>query len=183
MRVEDPHWWRTLGRGELRALLAQGGPVDPATLRDTVYRGVSLGLPRALEALSWVVFAKTFAWDPPSASLRGWNVRCHQAPLDAPVRYRQARDGQPETFGPYLVRPIQDDPRPRAYGPGLMIAYALGGAKGALSHMRDPIVSVTPGSADVLLGWSFAVLGSTAIATPSYFALFRDRPLDHRGPG
>jgi hypothetical protein len=183
MRVEDPHWWRALERAELRAMLAQGGPIDPVALRDTVYRGISLGLPRALEALSWVVFAKTFAWDPRADSLRGWNVRCHQDPLTAPARYRQGREGAPETFGPYLVRPIHDDPRPRPYGPGLMIDYGLGGAKGVLSRMRDPIVSVIPGSADVLLGWSFAVVGASAIATPSYFALFRDRPLDHGHPG
>jgi hypothetical protein len=182
MDVEDPHAWRSLSRESLRTMLADGGAIDPTALRNTVYRGISLGLPRVVESLSWVVFAKTFAWASASETLRGWNVRCHQDPLTSPVRYRVGRDGRPETFGPYRVRALDNDPRPRPYGPGLMIDYGLGGARGALSRMRDPIVSVIPGSTEVLLGWSFAVWGSRAFSTPSYFALFRDRALDHDRP-
>jgi hypothetical protein len=181
--VEDPHWGRAQKNNTLAERLATGHPIEPSRLTDTVYRGISLGLPRFIEKLSWVVFAKTFARDPSSDGLRGWNVRCHQDPIDAPVRYRVGKDGAPLSWGPYTLRSIRDDDlRPRPYGPGLMIDYSLGGTVGgSLGRTRDPLVAVTKDSVDVLLGWSFLAIGS-GWSTPSYFALFRDRALDHQHP-
>ncbi len=181
MNVRDPHAWRALDRKSLASMMSAGHAIDPARLRDAVYRGISLGLPSLIEALSWVVFAKTFAYDPSADTLRGWNVRCEQTPLDEPVRYRTKRDGTIETFGPYIVRAIREsDARPRPYSNGLMIDYSLDGrARGAMARTRDPIVAVEQGSTDVLLGWSWIAVGTRGISTPSYFVLLRERPLDH----
>jgi hypothetical protein len=178
----DPSYWRSLDNKTLASTLARGHAIDPAALRDSVYKGISLGLPRVIEALSWVVFAKTFAHDPVTGSLRGWNVRCEQTPLDAPVRYRTRKDGSIETFGPYIVREIRDtDARPRPYREGLMIDYSLDGrARGSMARTRDPIVAVREGSVEVLMGWSWISVGRGGVSTPSYFALLRERPLDHR---
>lgn len=183
MNHRDPHWWRTLDRKTLAQMLAEGHPIVPSALHNTVYKGISLGLPSVIEAVSWVVFAKTFEFDDHSQKLRGWNVRCEQTPLDQPVRYQHNRAGAPKTFGPYFVRAIEDsDPRPRPYQRGLMIDYSLDGAAGGvLGRTRDPIVAVQRGAFDVLLGWSFLTVGRGGISTPSYFALLRDRSLDHAG--
>jgi hypothetical protein len=62
---------------------------------------------------------------------------------------------------------------------GLLLDYGLGG-NGALdptSLVRDPIVALTPGSADVLLGWTYLDLGFARVGTPSYFLLERHAPL------
>ena len=48
--------------------------------------------------------------------------------------------------------------------------------------MRDPIVAVNPGSADLLLGWSYLDLGRVQVGTPSFFSLERDVPLTHLAP-
>lgn len=163
-------------------MLAEGHSIDRSALRDTVYKGISLGLPSFIEALSWVVFAKTFQHVPEGDSLRGWNVRCEQTPLESPVKYRTKRDGSVETFGPYIVRELRDtDARPRPYREGLMIDYSMDGrARGSMARTRDPIVAVEAGSVDVLLGWSWISVGSGGVSTPSYFALLREKPLDHQ---
>jgi hypothetical protein len=180
----DPHWWRTLSRKSLATMLAEGHSIDRTALADTVYKGISLGLPSFVEALSWVVFAKTFQYVPATYTLRGWNVRCEQTPLESPVKYRTKKDGSVETFGPYLVREIREtDARPRPYRDGLMIDYSMDGhARGSMARTRDSIVAVEAGSVDVLLGWSWISVGKGGLSTPSYFALLRERTLDHQHP-
>jgi len=90
-------------RPQLAAALRGGHPIDPAALDDTAYRGISLGLPRWAERLSWKTFQKTFHRDPGSGALRGWNVRVEQRGLDA-ASVALVRRGEPFTFGPYVVR-------------------------------------------------------------------------------
>jgi hypothetical protein len=68
----------SLDRRGLAAALAAGHPIDERALDDTRYRGISLGLPRAVETLTWKTFAKTFHRDPESGKLRGWNLRLEQ---------------------------------------------------------------------------------------------------------
>jgi hypothetical protein len=145
-------------------MLAQGHGIDRTALADTVYKGISLGLPSFVEALSWVVFAKAFQYVPATDTLRGWNVRCAPAPLEAPVRYRTKRDGSIATFGPYTVREIREsDARPRPYRDGLMIDYSMDGrARGPMARLRDPIVAIERDAVDVLLGW----IEERNVATP-----------------
>jgi hypothetical protein len=134
-----------------------GGRVDPATLDGWVYRGISLGLPRWVERLTWTKFAKAFARDH-AGVLRGWNVRCEQDGLDRPWRAKRRR-GADVTFGPFVVVDGPD---------GVVLDY------GAL---RDPLVTLDDGDVPVLLGRSLITIAGRTIGTPSYFVLARDRPV------
>lgn len=146
-------------RDELRTRLAQGFPIEAARLDDTVYRGISLGLPAWVERLTWKKFAKAFHRDPDTKRLRGWNVRIEQDGLDRPWRTR-VRGGRPWTFGHFEV--VSDRDR-------LVLDYGV---------LRDPLVALHANSVEHLLGWSYLAIGPAKIPTPSYFLLERERPLD-----
>ena len=153
-------------RDRLRALLDSGHPIDPAELADSVYRGISLGLPAWVERLSWKKFAKAFHRDPQTGSLRGWNIRIEQDGLDRPWRPR-IRRGRTSTFGHFAV--VRDREH-------LVLDYGAGRAL-AMRAVRDPLVALEAGSARLLLGRSDVVLGPARLATPSYFVLEREGPL------
>jgi hypothetical protein len=157
---------RRLPRGELAALLAGGHPVEPEALAGWIYRGVSLGLPAAVERLTWKKFAKVFVRG--EGGVQGWNVRVAKDPdLDAPVRPLRRR-GRPVTFGPFAVVPAER---------GVCLDYgARHGRLHPLGRLRDPVVAVNAGSADLLLGRSDLALGGARLPTPSYFTLERDAP-------
>jgi len=166
-------------RRRLMELLRGGHPIDPESLDDTVYEGIALGLGRIVERLTWKKFAKTFCRD--GGHLRGWNVRIDQDGLDAPWTATRGRDGQPKMFGHYRVV----EPPARTWpgtDRGLLIHYGLGGNKrrDPLGRARDPIVALNPGSADLLLGWTYLEppIGPL-VPTPSFFSLKRGGPLDH----
>ncbi len=169
-----------MSRAQLGEVLAAGHSIDPATLDDTEYRGVSLGLPAWIERLSWKTFKKVFHRDE-SGVLRGWNVRLEQTGLDGPSTPMQ-RKGKELTFGHYRVLAADGYKVPRSFEQGLMIDYGLGGNASfdPISRLRDPIVAVNPGSTDLLLGWSYADLGLFRLGTPSFFSLESDCPLTHR---
>lgn len=156
-------------RADLAALLAHGHPIDPARLDDTLYRGISLGLPAWIERLTWKQFAKAFHRDPQTGGLRGWNVRIAQDGLDRPWRPR-LRAGQPWTFGHFAV--VADGDR-------LVLDYGAGGnrRRELLGALRDPLVALRAGSVDLLLGRSDLAVGAARVATPSYFVLEREGPL------
>ena len=159
---------------ELNELFLGGHPIDPAALDESRYRGVSVGLPAPIIALTWRTFEKTFHRDPTTGRLRGWNVRLEQTGLDAPAVPRF-------TFGHYEVVPAdpKKSPRPIAEG-ALLIDYSrapgsrLDPARGA----RDVIVAIERGSVQQLLGWMYMELGPARIPTPSYFLLDREGPLE-----
>jgi len=173
----------SLPRRALAELLAGGHAIDPAALDDTEYRGISLGLPRFVERLTWKTFQKVFHRDPITSRLRGWNVRIEQRGLDA-ASVPFVRRGAPRTFGHYEVVPYDGRRLPRAIRrgiPGLLIDYGRGG-NGRFDPMRfmvDPLVALNAGSAELLLGWSYVDLGFLRFGTPSYFLLERERPLTH----
>lgn len=156
-------------RRELRALLEGGHPIDPAQLADTVYRGISLGLPAWVERLSWKKFAKAFHRDPQTKQLRGWNIRIEQDGLDRPWRERTRR-GATWTFGHFAV--VSD----RGH---LLLDYGGGSNHriDPLQVVRDPLVALEAGSVEQLLGWSYLAIGPARVPTPSFFLLERDRPL------
>ncbi|HET9986970.1 MAG TPA: hypothetical protein VFQ65_00580, partial [Kofleriaceae bacterium] len=152
---------------ELAAVMAGGHRFDPDAAAGWVYRGTSLGLPALVEKLSWVKFAKAFHRD--GASVRGWNIRIEQDPLDRPWRPKLRR-GAPITFGAFEL--IED----RA---GIVLDY--GGERGVLRVLRDPLVALDD-RADVLFGRSFVAVGGRTVPTPSYFLLERDTPLANVRP-
>ena len=171
---------RSLSGKGLRALLAQGHPVDPATLDNSQYRGVSLGIPQWVEKLAWTTFMKTFHRDPKTGALRGWNVRLEQTGLGSPIEYMHTRNGEPKTFGHFEVVDANPATMPAGCAAGLLIHYGRGG-NGRLDPircLRDPLVSLMPDSTDRLLGASYLDLGFRFM-TPSYFLLERLGPLDH----
>lgn len=159
---------------ELAEALHAGHPIDPAALDDTEYRGTSLGLPKWLERLTWTKFRKTFHRDHRTRALRGWNVRLVQDGLDAPDRPMTGRDGRAVTFGHYEVVSPEGHRVPKG-GRGLLIHYGRGGngALSPLNRVRDPLVAVHEGNADLLLGWSYVDVGLMRIGTPSFFTLER----------
>ena len=153
---------RRVSASELARMLAGGHRFDPAELAGRTYAGVSLGLPHAIERLSWVKFAKAFARDPATGRLRGHNLRVLQDGLDRPWRPRE-RNGRPVVFGHFEVV---------SHRGGVILDYRRGGSPiRPLALLRDPLVSLSGGSAELLLGRSLIALGGRQLATPSFFAL------------
>jgi hypothetical protein len=169
-----------MDRAGLRAVLRAGRPIDPDALADTAYRGVSLGLPAWVDRVAWKTFQKVFHRDPRTGRLRGWNVRVEQRGVDAPSTPRR-KGGVPVTFGHFAVVPLDGRRVPLPCGEGLLLDYGAGGnaALDPVRWLRDPIVAVVAGSAELLLGWSYLDLGVARVGTPSFFTLEREAPLDH----
>lgn len=173
---------RAADRHALMGLLVGGHPVDPRALDDSMYRGISLGLPPWALRLTWTKFGKTFLRDPSSGELRGWNVRMRQDGLDAPWTPLRDSWGARRTFGHYRVV----DPAGFRVWPGtdsgLLIHYGQGGnrRRDPLRLARDPLVALGEGSSDLLLGWTFLDPGrGPLVPTPAFFCLLRQGPLDH----
>ena len=164
-----------MDRRDLAGLMRDGHPIDPRTLDDSQYRGVSLGLPGFVVKLTWLKFRKTFHRDPGTDALRGWNVRLEQNGLDAP-NVPRTRGGRTWAFGHYEV--VRGDERVPRGGQGLLIDYGLGGNRGVSGRIRDPLVALSHGNPRALLGWSYLDVGFARVGTPSYFLLEREGPLE-----
>lgn len=178
MRAEDV--W-ALAPADWRLLMREGHPIDPAAIEGWAYRGTSLGMPALFDRVTWKTFQKAFHRD--GAHLRGWNVRLVQrGDPRAPSEPMRDRRGGPITFGHFGVRRARDRGVPHGFDRGLLLDYSLGARSSRLdplSRLRDPIVALRAGDADLLLGWSYlATLGRT-VDTPSFFTLERDHPVDH----
>ncbi len=167
-----------MSASELSGLMRSGHPIDPNALAEREYDGVSLNLPGWVTRLSWVKFKKVFHRE--GRVLRGWNCRAVQSPLDAPWELAEKK-GQPITYGHYRVVPARRYTMPRPYDAGLMLDYGLGGnaRADATRLVRDPVIAVNAGSAELLLGWTYLDLGVARVPTPSYFVLRRGVPLSH----
>jgi hypothetical protein len=178
---------RTASTKVLRAHIVNGHPVDPAALAGWVYRGTSLGLPRIVERLTWKNFQKTFYREPNTGRLIGWNVRLEQDGIDAPSRPKLRR-GQPVTEWHYEVIAPGGVPAPAGFDRGLIIDYGRGRVPDlSMRFVKDPLVALTPGSADELLGVSYVAVGGRCVETPTYFTLERehritDVPYDRSAP-
>lgn len=170
-----------MSRRQLMRALCEGHPIDPAALDDSMYKGVSLGLPGFIDKLAWKTFEKVFLRDRETGVLRGWNVRVEQRGVDAAC-VPQLKDGKPLAFGHYEVVPARGRRLPKPCDQGLLIDYSLGGRRRLSfgARLRDPIVAVNAGSEELLLGWSYLDFGFVRIGTPSFFTLERIGPLDHR---
>lgn len=168
-----------LSPAALHDRLGRGHPIDPSALDDTEYHGIALGMPRFVERLAWKTFKKVFRRDPVTGGLRGWNVAVAQHGVDGPFLDRLRR-GKPVVYWPYGVFAARDYALPGPYDFGLMIDY---GAAHRLPDpqalIRDPLVALHEGSADLLLGYSYVELGIARVRTPTYFALLRGKPLTY----
>ena len=171
---------RAMSPRELRQVLANGHPVNPAALDNTQYRGVSLGLPRWVEKLSWTTFMKTFYRDSVSGALRGWNIRLAQTGLHGAVEPILNGSGDPRSFGHFHVVAADTQCIPPGCSGGLLIDYGLGGNHplDIIGRVRDPLVALSPSSHHRLLGASYLDLGFK-IMTPSFFLLELHGPLEH----
>jgi hypothetical protein len=160
-------------RRTLRELLATGHPVDPDALAGWRYRGVSLGMPGFVDQLAWKTFVKVFHRDPGAPFVRGWNVRIRQTGFGGPLE-PLVKHGRPFTFGHFRVVEPRGYRMPPGSDRGLLLDYGLGGNPpfDPTSRLRDPIVALVAGSADLLLGWSYLDLG-LIVPTPSFFTLER----------
>jgi hypothetical protein len=159
----------------LGEMMRDGYSIDPERLCDTVYHGISLGLPRWVERLSWKKFMKVFYLDPKTDSVRGWNVRAVDNGLEE-AWIPKIKGGAQLTFGHFDVY----SPSKYAVHPHeLILDYGRRGHKGngLLNALRDPIIALTPDSTDLLLGWSYLAIGGRRVRTPSYFLLIRGSPL------
>lgn len=177
-RPED--LWK-LSRRELWERLRAGHPIDPAALDNSVFRGVSLGLPGFVDKLLWKTFQKTFHLDPHTGRRRGWNVKLQQTGFGFPSQPKRKKDGEPLTFGHYAVVGMEGSRAPGGLEKGLLLDYGQGGNArlDPTGFLRDPIVAVEEGNFDLLLGWSYVAIGGLRFGTPSFFTLEREKPLDH----
>jgi hypothetical protein len=170
---------RTADTRTLREHILRGHPVDPRALEGWAYRGTSLGLPSAIERLTWKTFQKTFHREPATGRLLGWNVRLEQDGLDAPSRPRVKR-GRSVTEWHYEVISPAGVPMPPGFDRGLVIDYSRGDNPPGIMHfLKDPLVALAPGSADELLGVSYLVVGGRCVETPTYFTLERDQRITY----
>lgn len=165
-------------RRTLRALLASGHAIDPRALEGWQYRGTSLGMPALVDQWAWKTFVKAFHRDPGASYVRGWNVRIRQTGLLGPIE-PLVRNGKPFTFGHFRVVAPYGYRMPPGSDGGLLLDYGLGGnpALDPTGRLRDPVVALEPGSADLLLGWSYLDLGVVNVPTPSFFTLERLAPV------
>ncbi|MBK7580541.1 MAG: hypothetical protein IPI67_10090 [Myxococcales bacterium] len=187
MRQLTPTDLLTASAHQLREAFRGGHAIDNmASLDDTEYRGVSLGLPRFVERLTWKKFKKVFHRDPDTGHLRGWNVRLEQNELDGPC-IAKVRRGAPFTFGHFRVIEAPGRKLPVPGKPSLILDYGLG-ENSRLDFMRcvrDPLVALSAGDSRVLLGCMYVELGPICLPTPSFFTLEYDSALTDvvRPPG
>ena len=166
-------------RRTLRALLADGHPIDVDSIVGWEYRGVSLGLPAWVDRLAWKTFVKAFHRDRADAPARGWNVRLKQTGLDGAIE-PLTRNGRRFTFGHFRVVDPAGYGVPDGADLGrVLLDYGLGGnpVLDPTARIRDPLVALIAGSADLLLGWTYVDVGIARIGTPSFFTLERYAPV------
>lgn len=157
-----------MSRAELAAVAAAAHPVDPAALPGR-FRGVSLGLPRWVDAALWKVFRKEFRAE--GGEVVGHNVRIVQRGPEVPML---GRDGAPIVFGRFRVRPQRAATTPFGTREGAILDYGATHPRWHPMHaVRDVLVAVRPGGADLLLGGMYVEIGGVGVGTPSWFTLER----------
>jgi len=165
---------------DLHAIVERGAPLDLDALADTTYTGVDLSMPAWFHRLMWRSFRKTFHRDPQTGVLRGWNVKVEQTGWEQPPQPKRNAQGQPLTFGHYEVRSAEGLRFPRGWKGGHYLDYRVAGNRFADFPARAgycPLVSVNPGSSDLLLGWEVFNVGGLQIPLQDYWLLRREGAL------
>jgi hypothetical protein len=171
-----------MSRRDLKDTLANGHSIEAEELSNREYHGISLGLPRWAEKLSWKKFKKVFRREQ-SGSLRGWNAAVVDNGLDEDW-IDTKRGNVPITYWHYVVVPAQGHLLPGPYDMGLLIHYGWGGNSllSTMRPIRDPLLAVNEGSNELLLGYSYLDFGFARFDTPTFFCLIRGGPLNYDVP-
>lgn len=165
---------------ELRAIMQRGEPLDLGAIADTTYTGIDLSMPAWFHKLMWRSFRKTFHRDPRSGAIRGWNVKVQQTGWEAPPAPKLDGAGRPITFGHYEVRSAAGQRFPRGWTGGHYLDYRVAGNRFADWPARAghcPLVTVNPGSSELLLGWEVFKVGGVLVPIDDYWVLRREGPL------
>jgi hypothetical protein len=144
---------------ELAHALRDGAPVDVDRLAGADFRGVSLGLPRIVERLTWKTFKKSFR-RADDGGVSGFNVKV---------------EGRRGTFGPYRVRaPHSDRECPFECPRGVILDYRpTHPTWHPMATVRDVLVAVDD-SQNLFLGAMYLELAGVRVRTPSFFTLERE---------
>ncbi len=165
---------------DLYAVIDRGEPLDLDALADTTYTGIDLSMPDWFHKLMWRSFRKTFHKDPTSGRLRGWNVKVEQTGWDTPPAPRRDGQGRALTFGHYEVLPATGRRFPRAWQGGHYLDYRPAGNRWWDWPARSgycPLVSVNPGSSELLLGWEIFNVSGLLVPLTDFWVLRREGPL------
>jgi hypothetical protein len=163
-----------------RSALFDGHVIDTATLKNTAYLGVSIGLPAWVDRLAWKTFVKVFVSDDPDTdSIRGWNMRMVQNGIDGPHEAQLDRDEQKKVFGYFQVRNMPAKKLPQLNRGHALLDYGVApnSVFDPLRLVRDPLVALRSGSTELLWGRTYLTLAGCWIPTPCWFALVRQPSL------
>ena len=160
-----------LSRTQLRQLMLQGHGIDPADLAGWAYHGVSLGLPRWIERITWKTFTKAFVVD--NGHVRGWNIKMKQTGEGGP-RIPITKNQKPKAFGAFDVQMNDCHELQRQFPEALLLNYGTPkDSDFGLRTLRDPLVAIKEGDSTLLLGCSWLRVFGKNVPTPSYFTLER----------
>jgi hypothetical protein len=166
---------------ELFAIVKRGTPLDLDAIADTTYTGIDLSMPELFHKLMWKTFRKTFHRDPASGVIRGWNVKVEQTGWEVPPVPKHDRRQKPITFGHYEVRSAAGKRFPGGWKGGHYLDYRVAGNRAGDFPARAgycPLVSVNPGSSELLLGWEVFKIGPAFVPLRDFWVLKREGPLD-----
>jgi hypothetical protein len=170
----------SMSNDALFEIIERGAPLDLEALVDTTYTGIDLSMPELFHRLMWKTFRKTFHRDPVSGALRGWNVKVEQTGWEVPPVPKHDRRERPITFGHYEVREAAGKRFPGGWQGGHYLDYRVAGNRFADFPARAgycPLVSVNPGSSELLLGWEVFKVGGLLIPLRDFWVLRREGPL------
>ncbi len=155
-----PDDFSRITKQDLSTVFQQAKNFSPESLIGKRFDGISLGLPKIIENLTWIKFGKVFSKS--NNCIWGWNVKMKQNALDAPWQMKPETD-----WGYFNVYPGRV---PKTNDPGIVLDYRH--PKNSLINPArrtyDVIKEVQPG---LLLGRMWLSTPLTYIPTPSYFAL------------
>lgn len=166
-----------MSNDDLFAVVQRGHAVEADAVADTTYTGIDLSMPPWFHRLMWKSFRKTFHRDPVSGRIRGWNVKVEQTGWDTPPAPKLGAGGRPITFGHYELRSAAGLRFPRGWNGATYIDYRVAGNRAwdfPANAGYCPLVSVNPGSAELLLGWEVFNVGGVPIPINDFWVLKRE---------
>ena len=163
-----------LGKPDLDAIFAAGGPPDVAALVGFEFRGWNQ--PRATALLGIRKFIKAFYLDGGGRPF-GCNTPVAQNSLDGEWLPRPSAE-RPKRYAFFQVDGADPEAADESRHRAVLLDYGRGGNRGydVSRILRDYLVQVEPGSDDLLLGKAYFVVGGRRLAS-SYFLIERYGPL------
>lgn len=162
-----------LSASELHACLLGGKVIEADALANADYRGVSLGLPRFVERMTWKTFRKSFRRGT-DGEVSGLNVRLEQTGLEGRAIAKRDRRGREVTFGPFAIGPLPPTGTPFGCSTGVVFDYGQRHPSWhPIGRTRDVVVALDDAH-ELLLGALYVEIAGFAFRTPSYFTLERE---------